>query len=106
MTSVRREPVEGRRPSSLELARPIYRELSLYAPDRAPCAIDLSDNTNLFGVPPQAGRAIANAAANAVTRYPNLYAAELKKVLAQYIGGGVDPTQLVTGCGSDDVLDS
>ncbi len=89
---------------SLELARRVYRELSLYAPDRAPCAIDLSDNTNLFGVPPAAAKAIAEAASREVTRYPNLYAAELKRALAGY--AGVDPADLVTGCGSDDVLDS
>ncbi len=86
------------------LSREAYRAISLYAPDRAPCAIDLSDNTNLFGVPPSAGTAIREAASSAVTRYPALYAGELKRALAAYIG--VEPECIVTGCGSDDVLDS
>jgi histidinol-phosphate aminotransferase len=90
--------------SSLDVARATYREISLYAPNREPCAIDLSDNTNLWGVPPAAGRAIHEAAASTVTRYPALYAGALKGALAAYLG--VDPAMLVTGCGSDDVLDS
>lgn len=86
------------------LARETYRGISLYAPDRAPCAIDLSDNTNLWGVPPAAATAIRDAASSVVTRYPALYADQLKRSLASYIG--VLPGAIVTGCGSDDVLDS
>lgn len=90
--------------SSLELARASYRDISLYAPNRAPAAIDLSDNTNLWGVPPAAMHSISNAAAACVTRYPALYAADLKRAIAGYVG--VAPDMIVTGCGSDDVLDS
>jgi histidinol-phosphate aminotransferase len=89
---------------ALELARAAYRDIALYAPDRAPCAIDLSDNTNLFGVPPAARRTLAEALDATLTRYPSLYAADLKTALARY--AGVEPTEIVTGCGSDDVLDS
>ena len=89
---------------TLDLARAAYREIALYAPDRAPCAVDLSDNTNLFGLPPAADAALRTAATAAVTRYPALYAGELKAALASYVG--VRPDQVVTGCGSDDVLDS
>jgi histidinol-phosphate aminotransferase len=32
--------------------REAYRAIELYDPKRTPCAIDLSDNTNLFGVAP------------------------------------------------------
>jgi histidinol-phosphate/aromatic aminotransferase/cobyric acid decarboxylase-like protein len=39
-----------------------------------------------------------------VTRYPAVYARELKRALADY--AGVAPEAIVTGCGSDDVLDS
>ncbi len=84
--------------------RAAYREISLYAPNRAPCAVDLSDNTNLYGIPPGAERALREAATPAVTRYPALYADALKRALAAYIG--VAPEAIVTGCGSDDVLDS
>ena len=85
-----------------DLARPSYREITLYAPDRAPCAIDLSDNTNLWGPPPSANAELLAAAS--ITRYPAIYADELKHALAAY--AAVEPEALVTGCGSDDVLDS
>lgn len=90
--------------SALDVARESYRSISLYAPNRAPAAIDLSDNTNLWGIPPAASRAIHAAAASSVTRYPALYAADVKRAIADYVG--VDPDMIVTGCGSDDVLDS
>ena len=89
---------------ALELARAAYRDIELYAPNRAPCAVDLSDNTNLWGVPPNAERALREAAVATVTRYPSLYAPGLKDALAAYLG--VAPDMIVTGCGSDDVLDS
>lgn len=91
--------------TSLDIARESYRAISLYAPNRAPARVDLSDNTNLWGVPPAAALAIGEAAGGAaVTRYPNLYASELKRALGAYLGVSAD--MLVTGCGSDDVLDS
>ena len=85
-----------------ELARSSYRDITLYAPDRSPCAIDLSDNTNLWGSPPAAMAELR--AATSLTRYPSLYATALKDALASY--AGVDRASVVTGCGSDDVLDS
>lgn len=90
--------------SALDVARESYRSISLYAPNRTPAAIDLSDNTNLWGIPPAASRAIHDAATSTVTRYPALYAADVKRAIADYVG--VDPEMVVTGCGSDDVLDS
>ncbi|HEU4642336.1 MAG TPA: histidinol-phosphate transaminase [Gemmatimonadaceae bacterium] len=90
--------------SSLAIARAGYRDIALYAPDRAACAIDLSDNTNLWGTPPAAARAARDTAAAALTRYPALYASELKEALATY--AGIATECVVTGCGSDDVLDS
>ena len=88
----------------LDLARDAYRDISLYAPNRAPCATDLSDNTNLWGVPPAAAAAIREAAGSVITRYPALYADQLKRALADYVG--VQSDAIVTGCGSDDVIDS
>lgn len=90
--------------SPLELARAEYRDLSLYRPDRTPCAVDLSDNTNLWGPPPAAVRALRDADGAALTRYPAVYADRLKAALAGYTGA--QPSEIVTGCGSDDVLDS
>jgi len=86
------------------VTRETYRSISLYAPNRAPASIDLSDNTNLWGVPPAALRAITDAASGTITRYPALYAADVKQAIADY--AGLSPEMVVTGCGSDDVLDS
>jgi histidinol-phosphate aminotransferase len=85
------------------IGRAAYRDLVCYSVDQPPVAIDLRDNTNLWGVPPAAARAIA-ASAPSVSRYPRIYAAELRQALADY--AGVDPMMVVTGCGSDDVLDA
>ena len=96
-----------RRAERLALARAAYRDLTLYSPDAgaaASVAVDVSDNTNLWGPPPMALRALRELSADTVSRYPSLYAHELKAPLARYIG--VSPDQVVTGCGSDDVLDS
>ena len=84
--------------------RRTYGEIELYAPDRTPTAIDLSDNTNRWGMPPGALRALRRTPAACASRYPDLYGTALKRALCEYVG--VDPSQIVTGCGSDDVLDS
>jgi histidinol-phosphate aminotransferase len=76
--------------------------LQRYAPDLTPCRIDLSDNTNAWGMPPAAQRAIAGA--ELTPRYPTPYGDDLKAAIASYTGMPVE--MIVTGCGSDDVLDS
>jgi histidinol dehydrogenase len=85
-------------------ARATLRGLSLYDPKRAPCALDLSDNTNRWGVPPAAERALRNVGAERITRYPAVYTPELECALAEY--ARVRPEEIAVGCGSDDVLDS
>src|SRR5437667_11842605 len=90
--------------SQQALGRHSYREISLYGPDRTPCAIDLSDNTNLFGVPPTALHVLQDAEPAAISRYPAPFADDLRSALADYAGVVVD--EVATGCGSDDVLDS
>ena len=92
------------RSSQSAIARSSYKQISLYNPDRSPCRLDLSDNTNLWGMPPAAKRTLEAATSQAVTRYPSLYALDLKRALASYVG--VTAEMIVTGCGSDDVLDS
>lgn len=84
--------------------REAYRAIELYDPKRTPCAIDLSDNTNLFGVAPSVERLFAATPSNVITRYPSVFAAELKSLLAEK--HGVTPENITTGCGSDDVIDS
>ena len=88
----------------LAIARAAYNAVPLYDPKRAPIELDLTDNTNLWGLPPTAERTMREIAVSSVTRYPTLYAAELKEELAKYVGVTAD--MIVTGCGSDDILDS
>ncbi|MFL5347676.1 MAG: pyridoxal phosphate-dependent aminotransferase [Hyalangium sp.] len=83
--------------------RPSYEGISLYSPPAVHCRVDLSDNTNLFGMPPAAERAVREFAPSLVSRYPISYAPELKQALASYTG--FEPSWLTTGCGSDDLID-
>ena len=82
-----------------------YRSIPVYSPlgSDASCAVDVSDTTNLWGAPPAALAALRDTAAEQLTRYGALYAADLKGPLAAY--AGIAPNEVVTGCGSDDVLD-
>lgn len=81
-----------------------WSDLVLYRPPQAPVAINLSDNTNRFGVPPSALAVLRAADAAAARRYPDAYGADLKRALAGY--AGATPDEIATGCGSDDILDS
>jgi histidinol-phosphate aminotransferase len=74
-----------------------------YKPDRAPVAIDLSDNTNRWGAPPAAVRELGRIA-SVSARYPDAYSESLVGALATY--AGVDPECVVVGAGSDNVLDA
>ncbi|QSQ15983.1 pyridoxal phosphate-dependent aminotransferase [Myxococcus landrumensis] len=84
--------------------RASYRDISLYSPPKRPCRVDLSDNTNLFGVPPAAARKLGEFHSELLARYPRSYAPDLRRVLASRLG--VSSEWVTTGCGSDDVLDS
>lgn len=85
-------------------SRASYRDIPLYSPSKVKCGIDLSDNTNLFGMPPAAERTLRETVASQVTRYPVGYAPNLKQAVARYTD--VDVSRVTTGCGSDDVIDS
>jgi histidinol-phosphate aminotransferase len=90
--------------TSLEIGRALFRSIPLYVPDTLPdVKMDVSDNTNLFGVPPSATRALQTMPASVVTRYPIPYGVELKAELARHLRVPVEC--IATGCGSDDVLD-
>jgi histidinol-phosphate aminotransferase len=89
---------------SLRLGRETIRDIVPYPTERTPCAADLSDNTNLFGAPPAALRELGSSGREEITRYPGLHTRRLREALAEY--AGVRRDQLVTGCGSDDVIDS
>ena len=85
-------------------SRASCREIPLYSTPRERCAVDLSDNTNLWGAPPAALRTLRATAEESVTRYPVAYEPALREALATY--AGVSSDMIVAGCGSDDVLDS
>jgi histidinol-phosphate aminotransferase len=89
--------------TNLSIAREAYRSIAVYSPNVEPAEIDLSDNTNLWGVPPHALQEIRTAAVSTVSRYPSLNVPDLKRAIADYLD--VTPDMIVTGCGSDDVLD-
>ncbi|MEX2281454.1 MAG: histidinol dehydrogenase [Gemmatimonadota bacterium] len=84
--------------------RPAYRGIELYDPQRAPCEIDLSDNTNLFGLAAAAQLVLGSGLPERTTRYPAVFAEPLKQAIAEWYQ--VAPENVVTGCGSDDVIDS
>jgi histidinol-phosphate aminotransferase len=86
-------------------SRTSFQSIPLYSPSgHAKARIDLSDNTNLFGVPPAAERVLRDTVAAGISRYPQLYSPDLRKTIADY--AKVAPEQVATGCGSDDVIDS
>jgi histidinol-phosphate aminotransferase len=92
-------------PVTASLARPALRDVPVYSPtgSDASCAVDVSDTVNLWGPPPSAARALRDAPPASIARYGALYGADLKAPLAGYVG--VRPEEIVTGCGSDDVID-
>lgn len=83
-----------------ELTRPDIAAIPRYVAATRP-AIDLSDNTNQWGTPPAAAAVLREAID--VSRYPDMYGDSLKSVVARKAGFG--PECVVTGNGSDDVLD-
>jgi histidinol-phosphate aminotransferase len=87
-----------------ELKRPSYRDISLHSTPGERCQVDLSDNTNLWGAPPAALRALQATTEETVTRYPAPFEPALREALSDYTGVPVD--MIVAGCGSDDILDS
>ncbi len=81
-----------------------YATLSRYTPDRRSVAVDLSDNTNLWGTHPAALERVKAATTDDLARYPQLYADALREAVSERFD--IDPECVTTGAGSDDVLDS
>jgi histidinol-phosphate aminotransferase len=85
-------------------SRASFRDIPLYSATKGPkCSVDLSDNTNLFGMPPSAERVLREATSALASRYPVGYSPDLREAVATYTG--FTPSQVTTGCGSDDVID-
>lgn len=89
-------------PAISPLAVPMVAQLARYNPGTAG-GVNLADNTNLWGTPPTAARVIAEGVAG-VASYPSLYGEPLKAAAAAWLG--VAPDEIVTGCGSDNILDA
>jgi histidinol-phosphate aminotransferase len=104
MTGLSTKAVERPEDALAALKRASYRDLVLYSTPKERSAIDLSENTNLWGAPPSALRTLRATVDESVSRYPTAFEPELRQALATYVG--VSPDMIVTGCGSDDVLDS
>ena len=84
--------------------REALREVVQWAPQGAACEVDLSDNTNLFGAPPAATAVLRSARDTEATRYPTPYSDALREALAHF--HGVTAERVITGCGSDAVIDA
>ncbi len=99
------EPSRAAAPAAERPAgRAMLRDIVAYDTDRAPSPLELGDNTNPFGAPPSALRAVRGAPEDDLFRYPGYASAETRRLLAAY--AGVRPDEIITGCGSDDVLES
>ena len=82
------------------LPRRDFAAIPRYTP-APPLEIDLSDNTNQWGTPPAAAAVLRDGLD--VSRYPDMYGDSLKRTVATMAGFG--PECVVTGNGSDDILD-
>ena len=92
---------------ALALARSAVRDLPAYSPDTAPSAVDVSENVNLWGSPPAARHALVEGTAERLNRYPSLNSTALRDAVLRYLGlSDATGIGVVTGCGSDDVLDA
>ncbi len=85
------------------LVRELLRHTRPYTATDAGGAVDLSDNTSLWGPPPAAAEALRSLDAAALARYPAIPPAALNRALASY--AGVSDDMIVAGCGSDDLID-
>lgn len=84
--------------------RDSFRALKRYTPIEDPVEIELSDNTNLWGCHPDALPVMREAVAGDISNYPQAYSSDLRDAVAAKFD--VPGECVITGCGSDDVLDS
>ena len=84
--------------------RDSFRAIRRYTPIEDVVEIELSDNTNLWGSHPDALPVMRAAASSQLSNYPAAYSSGLRKAVSAKFDVPVEC--VVTGCGSDDVLDS
>lgn len=83
--------------------RPDLAQVPTYAPSPLrEVTLDLRDNVNLWGTPPAALAAVQGATLATLREYPAVSAGALAETLAAALG--VAPSNIVAGCGSDDVI--
>ena len=84
--------------------RDSFRAIRRYTPIEDVVEIELSDNTNLWGSHPDALPVMRAAASSQLSNYPAAYSSGLREAVSAKFDVPVEC--VVTGCGSDDVLDS
>jgi len=82
--------------------RPDIRQIKAYDEEQGN-GLNLAANTNLFGVNPALERALARMRPQDLTEYPPLTSNALRNAIAQKLN--VLPDQVVTGNGSNDLID-
>lgn len=82
--------------------RTIVRGLPLYDSDVPSVRFQLSDST-MDAAPPTALAVLRATTVSAACQYPTTYSADLRSALAEYVG--VRPSEVVVGCGSDELID-
>lgn len=85
-----------------DFVRPDVRAMRGYE-EEATSGLNLQANTNLFGTNPALDRALAMVRGDRLTEYPSLTAEGLREAAARKLG--VSPEMIVTGNGSNDLID-
>jgi histidinol-phosphate aminotransferase len=85
-----------------DFVRPEIRALRAYA-EEATAGLNLQANTNLFGHNPALERALLHVRGDRLSEYPSLGAAALRQAVAHKLG--VQASMVVTGNGSNDIID-
>jgi histidinol-phosphate aminotransferase len=83
--------------------RPGYDAVVAYRAERPAVSIDLCDSTNQWGIAPSAVAALRDWSVRDVREYPP-ESLRLNAAVASYVG--VTPDTVITGCGSDNLLDA
>ncbi|MEP7344797.1 MAG: histidinol-phosphate transaminase [Gemmatimonadaceae bacterium] len=83
--------------------RPDVESLPLHDVDASAARFELSDNTNPAGAPPAALRVLREVTGPVLSHYPTTYSTPLRAAIAEFVD--VDVSQIVVGCGSDELID-
>lgn len=84
-------------------ARPALEGIRAYNVDAPTGLVNLADNTSASGAPPGAARTMARLD-RGLDAYPTTFSRPLREAIATYVG--VQPDEVMVGCGSSDVIDS